>query len=210
MEPLRLLLARHGQATSGPDHRWTIDDPLTALGHRQAAELADRLAALPDPPTRVVASNAVRAIETATPCAARLGIEVEIDPRLVEFGSGSPTPFTLADFEQANPYDEIWHPHDEAWWDGEPVGQFWARVTTAIEEVIASGGRPLVVSHGGTITAILRHCLDIPLDAPDRYFFEVQNASLTEVRFAFDRLSRRRMVLTRLNDTSHLSTASAV
>ena len=28
VEEIRFLLARHGQATSGPDHRWTRDDPL--------------------------------------------------------------------------------------------------------------------------------------------------------------------------------------
>ena len=46
-----LLVARHGQATQGPDHVWTPDDPLTELGHRQAADLAEhvkRAAPAPD------------------------------------------------------------------------------------------------------------------------------------------------------------------
>ena len=34
-----LLLARHGQATSGPDHRWTAEDPLTTIGLQQAQDL---------------------------------------------------------------------------------------------------------------------------------------------------------------------------
>ena len=41
-----LLVARHGQATQGPDHVWTPDDPLTELGHRQAADLATHVAGL--------------------------------------------------------------------------------------------------------------------------------------------------------------------
>ena len=35
-----LLVARHGQATQGPDHVWTPDDPLTELGHRLMGGIA--------------------------------------------------------------------------------------------------------------------------------------------------------------------------
>ena len=209
MNPIRLLLARHGQATSGPDHRWTVDDPLTEIGRTQAEDLARRVAAMQRPPTRIVVSHATRAMETARPVAEAIGVELEVDERLVEFGSGAISPFTLADMEEANPYDEIWHPHDAAW-DGESVGDFWKRVSSAVSDVVASGGRPLIVSHGGTTTAILRWCLDVPLDVPDRYYFKIENASLTDVRFEFDRLGRRRMWLAHLNDTSHLTTSTDV
>ena len=48
----RLLLARHGHATSGPDHRWTAEDPLTEIGQAQARELGAALAARSDRPDR--------------------------------------------------------------------------------------------------------------------------------------------------------------
>ena len=51
-----LLLARHGHATSGPDHRWDSTDPLTAVGLEQADDLARHVAALERPPTRIVQS----------------------------------------------------------------------------------------------------------------------------------------------------------
>src|SRR5262245_12879394 len=80
-----LYLARHGQATSGPNHRWEASDPLTELGHAQAADLARHVATLDPAPTRVVVSPAVRSRETAAPCAATLGLAEEVDERLVEF-----------------------------------------------------------------------------------------------------------------------------
>ena len=60
-----LLVARHGQATQGPDHVWTPEDPLTELGHRQAADLAAHVEGLRRPPTRIVASPFLRAQQTA-------------------------------------------------------------------------------------------------------------------------------------------------
>ncbi len=57
---MRLLLARHGHATSGPDHRWTADDPLTELGHVQAQELGQHVAGLAARPDRIVSSTALR------------------------------------------------------------------------------------------------------------------------------------------------------
>ena len=55
VDEMRLLLARHGHATSGPDHRWTAEDRLTGRGLQQADELADHLASIRRPPTRASA-----------------------------------------------------------------------------------------------------------------------------------------------------------
>jgi len=77
--PLRLVLVRHGQTTANaegildtrlPGH------PLTPEGHRQAAELARRLAG--DPVVGVYASRARRAQQTAQPVAAGHGLQVRI------------------------------------------------------------------------------------------------------------------------------------
>ena len=69
-----LLVARHGQATQGPDHVWTPEDPLTELGHRQAADLAEHVKGLRRPPTRIVASPFLRAQQTAAPSSEALGL----------------------------------------------------------------------------------------------------------------------------------------
>jgi broad specificity phosphatase PhoE len=209
VDEMRLLLARHGHATSGPDHRWTADDPLTERGLQQAAELASHLADMRRPPTRIVASSAERARQTAAACGRALGLDVAEDPRLIEFGSGAMSPFTLAEMFEQMPYDEIWHPSDSAW-DGESVGAFWDRTASAVDDVIAGGGTPLVVSHGGTTTAILRHLLHVAHDAPDAVQFFVSNAGLCDVRLRADRLGRRRVLFARLNDTSFLSEVTEV
>jgi broad specificity phosphatase PhoE len=206
---MRLLLARHGHATSGPDHRWTAEDPLTPLGRRQADELGRYVASLRRPPTRIIASPAARALQTAEACGRRLGLDVTVDDRLIEFGSGAISPFTLAEMFEQMPYDEIWHADDSAW-DGETVGTFWERTAAAVEEVIDGGGLPLVVSHGGTTTAILRHLLHVGPGAPDAIHFFLSNAGISDVRLREDRQRRRRVMLMRMNDTHYLSDVTEV
>lgn len=206
---MRILLARHGHATSGPDHRWTAEDPLTAIGLRQADELGRHMAGLRRPPTRIIASPAMRALQTAEACARQLRLEITVDDRLIEFGSGAISPFTLAEMFEQMPYDEIWHPDDSAW-DGETVGAFWDRTAAAIEAVIEGGGLPLVVSHGGTTTAILRHLLHVGKGAPDAIHFFLSNAGLSDVRIRADRQGRRRVMLMRMNDTHYLGDVTEV
>jgi len=204
-----LLLARHGHATSGPDHRWDASDPLTETGLAQAQELATAVAARPDRPDRIVASPAVRAQQTAAACAMALGLELETDDRLLEFGGGALTPFTLSEMLENAPYDDIWHPEDSAW-DGETIGEFWTRTGLAAEAIWEVGGRPLVVSHAGTIQGLLRWSMSIPPATPDSFSLFVRNASLTEVVMRIDRHGRRRAGLHVLGAVDHLSTVTAV
>jgi probable phosphoglycerate mutase len=75
--PLQLALVRHGQTTANA--QGILDTrppgrPLTEEGHRQAAELAQRLA--DEPVVAVYASRALRAQQTAQPIAARHGLAV--------------------------------------------------------------------------------------------------------------------------------------
>ena len=79
MRPLRLALIRHGESTANAGG--ILDTclpgcPLTEQGHRQAAELGQRLAG--EPVIAVYASRALRAQQTARPLAARHGLAVQI------------------------------------------------------------------------------------------------------------------------------------
>ena len=204
-----LLLARHGQATSGPDHRWTAEDPLTEVGLRQAQDLGAAVAARSPRPDRIVASPAVRAQQTAQACADALGLPIETDARLMEFGSGALSPFTLAEMIELAPYDDIWHPHDAAW-DGETIGAFYERTGAAAEAIWQVGGNPLVVSHAGTTQGILRWSMQISPNTPDSFSLFVGNASLTDVVVRVDRHGRRRADLKQLGSTAHLSTATDI
>ncbi len=73
----RVWLIRHCQ-TDGK----LAESPLTELGHAQATELATWLAN--HGIDRIVSSPAERAIDTVRPFATSAGLEIEIDPRLVE------------------------------------------------------------------------------------------------------------------------------
>lgn len=203
------LLARHGHATSGPDHRWDASDPLTDTGHQQARELGATLAERADRPDRIIASPALRAQQTAEACATALDLPITTDPRLIEFGSGALSPFTLAEMIESAPYDDIWHPDDSAW-DGETISDFWRRTGAAAELIWQGGGQPLVVSHAGTIQGLLRWMLAIPPEAPDSFSLFVKNASLTEAVVRIDRHGRRRAELHQLGLTDYLSTVTAV
>ncbi len=73
----RLYLVRHCHAT-GQEH----DAPLTAEGARQAVALADLLDPLGI--ERIISSPFRRARDSIAPLAARLGIPIEYDDRLIE------------------------------------------------------------------------------------------------------------------------------
>lgn len=199
-----LYLARHGQATSGPDHRWDASDPLTELGHAQAADLARHVATLDPAPTRVVVSPAVRSRETAAPCAATLGLTEEVDERLVEFGSSAVSPYTLAEMLEHLPFDDIWHPDDPGY-DGETIGSFWRRTAAAAEALVASGGVTLVVSHAGTTLGLLRWALGIDDSAPDSFGIHVPNASLSTLETRTDRHGRRRIFVRAIGESAFLT-----
>jgi probable phosphoglycerate mutase len=204
-----LLLARHGHATSGPDHRWDRSDPLTETGLAQAEDLARHLATLESPPARLVVSPAVRAQQTAAPCAAVLGLEPEVDERLLEFGSGAVSPWTLAEMVEHRPYDDIWHPDDPGY-DGETIGAFWRRTGEAARDLVEAGGRTLVVSHAGTTLGLLRWALGIDVTAPDSFAIHVPNASLTTLHVRRDRHGRRRVFLRTIGDSSFLATRTSM
>ncbi len=77
------LLVRH--AAAGDRRQFDGDDrdrPLSDLGYEQALALVSLLA--PHRPDRVISSPAVRCIETVTPLAQELGLDVEVAEALFE------------------------------------------------------------------------------------------------------------------------------
>ena len=80
-----ILLIRHAKA--GSRSTWDGDDdsqrPLTPKGQRQAEALAARWH---DRVTAVQSSPFLRCVETITPLAARVGVEIEVLPMLAEGG----------------------------------------------------------------------------------------------------------------------------
>lgn len=80
---MHLVVVRHAHA--GRRSEWDAEDslrPLSPKGELQAAHLAATLAPLE--PKVIVSSPAVRCVQTVTPLARLLGVELTIDRRLAE------------------------------------------------------------------------------------------------------------------------------
>lgn len=79
-----ILLVRHAQASFGSADY----DVLSEVGHEQTQLLSAALARRDLDVTHVAAGSARRQQDTAAPCAAERGLEVEVDPRWNEYETG--------------------------------------------------------------------------------------------------------------------------
>ena len=156
---MSIYLVRHGE-TAGNATR-TLQFPDTALSERglaQAAQVAARLASIGA--GAILASNYLRAAETAESIAAASGLTVAWEPLLAErnFGALRGRRFDELDFDPMGP--------DVAPEGGESWAVFDARVGRAFDAVIAARARidrPLiVVSHGLMIRQMIRYHLKLP------------------------------------------------
>ena len=166
----RLFLVRHGESTYNAEGRLQgqADPPLSPRGRAEAEALAQVLNGMA--PARVIASDLVRARETA----AILGHpEAPTDPRLREIGVGEWAGRPISDFPSGS----------EPSWRGGPLvppgGEAWpalvTRVGAVIDELLASGGPWLVVAHGGVVRAAVTHLTG----ADSRQLAGPANASVT-------------------------------
>ena len=161
----KLLLVRHGETDWNRDGRWQggSDTRLNDVGREQAEALAERLDGEIDV---VYSSDLARARETAEIVAAKLGLEVRLDPRLRERGFGSWEGLTTIEIE------ERFADAHRRWLAGEGAGaddaeafeDFSARVEDFLSDVLRlhPGEEVLVISHGGSIRVI--HALAAGVD----------------------------------------------
>ena len=78
-----IYLVRHGQTTGNVAKRHQAEEtPLSKLGEEQAERVAEELA--PIKPTHIIASNLVRAIETARPIAEKTGLDITVEKNFAE------------------------------------------------------------------------------------------------------------------------------
>lgn len=144
--PLRTLyLVRHCQAAGQ-----ARDAPLTPEGLAQAEILAERLAPLG--PGRIISSPYRRARESIAPLAARLGIPVETDDRLVErVLSAEPLPDWRAQL-RASFDDPDYHVLG-----GESGHAATARIVGVIAAILAGPTPAVIVTHGNALALLLQH-----------------------------------------------------
>jgi broad specificity phosphatase PhoE len=164
-----ILLARHGETDWNVEGRlqgWD-DRPLNETGRAQARELAQRLADVPF--DAVYASDLARARETAEIVAAPHGVPVLIEPDLREMHYGTWSGLTRTEIEERFP--------GQARHDGETREEHLERVLRAAGRIAARhpGERVLIVSHGGSLRALRRHCGVDP--------HPIANCAVYELRF---------------------------
>jgi len=160
----KLLLVRHGETDWNRDGRWQghSDTHLNDVGREQAARLAAEL----DGIDVVYSSDLARARETADILAARLELNVRIDPRLRERSFGAWEGKTAPEIETAFAAAHArWLAGDGPGADdAEPFADFAARVHSFLAETLTRypDETVLIVGHGGSIRVI--HALAGGLD----------------------------------------------
>lgn len=157
-----MILLRHGQSEFNLAFTATKRDPgipdprLTGLGHEQARAAAAALAK--EGIQRIIVSPYTRALQTAAPIAAALGVPVHVNPIVRERYAfscdiGSPISHLAAEF----PHHDFAH-LDEIWWPQieEPALQVEGRANLFRAEMAAlpDWADTLVVSHWGFILSM--------------------------------------------------------
>jgi 2,3-bisphosphoglycerate-dependent phosphoglycerate mutase len=156
-----VLLARHGETNDNVEplrFQGFQNTPLNETGRRQAAELAEKVAAFDPPIASLWASDLIRARLTAEIVGRRIGLVPTLEPRLREGWRGRWEGYLMRDIEAAEPelYAAWRRGGDFRFPEGESLLEQQQRVTEALEHIKATGPLPaLAVCHGGSIRVML-------------------------------------------------------
>lgn len=154
-----LFLARHGETDWNLERRWQghADPPLNATGRAQARALAAVVAGLDI--EAVYSSDLARARETAAIAVSGLGLDVRPEPQLREVDVGEWSGLTTPEIDVRFPEGmERRRAGGTGWNHGETYEAMGERVERALVAIAAehSGGRVLVISHGGPLRSVRR------------------------------------------------------
>ena len=154
--PRRLIVLRHGETDSNARGIWQgqLDHELSERGHAQARAAAQALVALQ--PSRVVASDLLRAQVTGRDVAQACGVPITLDERLREIHAGDWQGLTGAEVRERYPEDAERLLSGEDFvrgGHGESVADVAERSRAAVSEVVASmapGECVVLATHGVT------------------------------------------------------------
>jgi glucosyl-3-phosphoglycerate phosphatase len=150
----RLILVRHGESTWNAEERLQgqLDPPLSDRGREQSRALRAVLDGLPD--DRVVCSDLGRARQTAE----LLGMRpARFDERWREIDVGEWGGRVAAEVDAQGSELTNWRGGPRKAPSGESWDDFSARVSGAVDELVAAGGPWTVVCHGGCIRVAVSH-----------------------------------------------------
>lgn len=153
---MKLYFVRHGDTQRGPNGVYGYDAPLSELGLAQAELTADFMATLGL--TKIVSSDAVRALQTADPLVQSLKLQLDVIPELTEIDIGKPSD-GITPIEENRTADgrfvmDCVHLGGESW------DVFSSRVLAGIEILAKSYEKDDVVAvftHGGVKSVAVDH-----------------------------------------------------
>jgi 2,3-bisphosphoglycerate-dependent phosphoglycerate mutase len=176
-----LIIVRHGETEWNLDGRMQghSDSRLTPLGLRQAEAVASRLAN--EPIDAIHASDLGRAMRTAEALAKVTGLAAAPDPHLRERDMGIFQGLSFEEIGQRYPQEyQLFASRrpDYVIPGGESMQQCHDRVIAGLQAIADRhpGQCVVVVTHGGPLSAVFRHTMQLPVNAPRHW--SLFNASI--------------------------------
>ncbi|MBR2377211.1 MAG: histidine phosphatase family protein [Clostridia bacterium] len=183
----KILIVRHGQSDSNASKSLTgqRDSKLSEMGLKQA-ELVSEYIYKNYKIDEIHSSDLTRAVQTLTPLAKTLGLEIIKTPKLRELNCGDWQGQKISDLLQDERYLK-WKNEDLTIQapNGESFVDVQARAYNYLETIAKnSDGKTIAMSlHGGPIRMILAKILDIPPSEWHKSLGYVNNASTTLLNY---------------------------
>ncbi|MGJ8711763.1 2,3-diphosphoglycerate-dependent phosphoglycerate mutase GpmB [Pantoea agglomerans] len=204
---LQVYLVRHGETVWNAERRiqGQSDSPLTEKGEQQAWQMGERVKHLGI--THIIASDLGRTRRTAEIIADACGCSVTLDPRLRELNMG---------VLEKRPLDGL-TAEEEQWRatlvngteggripEGESMTEMATRMHAALNACLdlPAGSRPLLVSHGMALGALVSTILGLPAYAERR--LRLRNCSLSRVDYQQSAWLAEGWIVETAGDISHL------
>ena len=183
---MEIYLIRHGESRGSSmeyydDEKQRMNPPLTEQGMRQAEQLAARCASIGF--DRIVASDLLRAEQTAKKIASVVPCAFSIDPAFREIHMGDLETKPWSDYPD---WRARWVLHDEdmPYPNGESGGDVWNRCKTQLSQLVALPKQKIaIVCHGGTIRSIVCGVLGIAQQKRFCFGAPLEHCSITVIRY---------------------------
>ena len=181
---LRLILVRHGRTAWNLAGRVQGGGALDDLGRAQVSALAERLSG--EPISVVYSSPALRARQTASAIAERLGLPVRRAMLLRDLSYGKLAGALVADVEARSPgLLERWRasPHTVRFEGGESIGELRARIARFIARTahLHDGETVLAATHDSPVRVAASLALGLDDSQHTQERLRTQLASVTEL-----------------------------
>lgn len=203
-EMKEVFLLRHGETEWNRNEvfRGRIDIPLNAMGHLQAAAVAEALK--PRSIQKVYSSPLSRAYETASGIALSHGLDVRCDEGFIDLDYGEWQGMSLHDVRgQYQDLLQQWNeaPHRISIPGGESLAGVRRRIRAVMSKILSEkgDGSIAIVSH----RVICKVMICVILSLSNAHFWQIRQDTACVNLFSFSGHPGQGVVVT-LNDTSHL------